>query len=67
MIKHLISILILINDYYRNYSKDEFELLPKWKKEYMTKNKSLIEKYKDLFDEWYNKHKHLLLKKEISF
>lgn len=60
-----ISPVILINDYYRNYSKDEFELLPKWKKEYMTKNKSLIEKYKDLFDEWYNKHKHLLLKKEI--
>ena len=60
-----ISPVILINDYYRNYSNEEFEVLPKWKKDYMTKNKPLIEKYKDLFDEWYNKHKDLLLKKEI--
>ena len=31
----------------------------------MSKNKPLIEKYKSQFDEWYIKHKDLLLKKEI--
>lgn len=64
-INEKISPTILINDYYRNYTNDEYELLPKWKKDYMTKNKPLIEKYKSHFDEWYNKYKDLLLKKEI--
>jgi len=60
-----ISPTILINDYYRNYTNEEFEVLPKWKKDYMTKNKPLINKYKKQFDIWYNKHKDLLLKREI--
>jgi len=60
-----ISPTILINDYYRNYSKDEFEQLPLWKKDYMTKNIPLINKYKPLFDEWYEKNKSLLTKREI--
>ena len=64
-INEKISPTILINDYYINYTNDEYELLPKWKKDYMTKNKPLIEKYKSHFDEWYNKYKDLLLKKEI--
>jgi DNA (cytosine-5)-methyltransferase 1 len=60
-----ISPTILINDYYKNYTDDEFKLLPKWKKDYMIKNKLLIDKYKDKFDIWYNKHKNILSKKEI--
>ena len=64
-INEKISPTILINDYYRNYTNDEYELLPKWKKDYMTKNKPLIEKYKSHFDEWYNKYKDLLLKKRF--
>lgn len=60
-----ISPTILINDYYRNYTNEEFENLANWKKDYMNKNKPLINKYKKQFDEWYNKHKDLLLKKEI--
>ena len=31
----------------------------------MNKNKPLINKYKNQFDEWYNKHKELLSKREI--
>lgn len=64
-INEKISPTILINDYYRNYSKEEFELLPLWKKDYMTKNIPLINKYKSIIDIWYDKHKSLLLKREI--
>ena len=60
-----ISPTILINDYYRNYTNEEFENLANWKKDYMNKNKPLINKYKNQFDEWYNKHKELLSKREI--
>lgn len=60
-----ISPTILINDYYKNYSKEEFETLPLWKKDYMKKNIPLINKYKSIFDEWYEKNKSLLLKREI--
>lgn len=64
-INEKISPTILINDYYRNYSKEEFEKLPLWKKDYMTKNIPLINKYKQIFDEWYEKNKSLLTKREI--
>jgi DNA (cytosine-5)-methyltransferase 1 len=60
-----ISPTILINDYYKNYDEETFKTLPKWKQDYMTKNKPLINKYKNQFDEWYAKHKDLLLKREI--
>jgi DNA (cytosine-5)-methyltransferase 1 len=60
-----ISPTILINDYYKNYTKEEFETLPLWKKDYMKKNIPLINKYKSIFDEWYEKYKSLLLKREI--
>lgn len=60
-----ISPTILINDYYRNYTKEEFDKLPLWKRDYMKKNIPLINKYKSLFDDWYERHKSLLTKKEI--
>jgi DNA (cytosine-5)-methyltransferase 1 len=60
-----ISPTILINDYYKNYTKEEFETLPLWKKDYMKKNIPLINKYKSIFDEWYEKYKSLLSKREI--
>ena len=44
-----ISPTILINDYYRNYTNEEFENLANWKKDYMNKNKPLINKYKNHF------------------
>ena len=64
-INEKISPTILINDYYRNYDDETFKTLPKWKQDYMKKNKPLITKYKKHFDEWYDKYKHLLLKREI--
>ena len=60
-----ISPTILINDAYRIYTDEEFENLSFWRKDYMTKNKRIIQKYQKQFDTWYEKHKELLLKREI--
>jgi DNA (cytosine-5)-methyltransferase 1 len=60
-----ISPTILINDAYRIYTDEEFENLSFWRKDYMMKNKRIIKKYQKQFDVWYEKHKELLLKREI--
>ena len=60
-----ISPTILIHDYYKTYTDEEFENLASWRKDYMIKNRPLIEKYKPQFDAWYNKHRELLNKREI--
>jgi DNA (cytosine-5)-methyltransferase 1 len=60
-----LSPTILCNEFNNNYSDDKFNSLPDWKQEYITKNKPLYKKYKDKWDKWYEKHKNLLLKKEI--
>ena len=60
-----ISPTILINSAYINYTLDEFNAFPDWKKDYMTKNKPLIKKYESQFDSWYEKHSKLLQKREI--
>ena len=60
-----ISPTILIHDAYRNYTDEEFNNLAQWRKDYMIKNKRLIEKYRDAFAEWYTKHKDILSKREI--
>ena len=56
---------ILINDAFRNYSDEEFKTLANWRKDYMTKNKPILKKYKKIIDKWYKKHKELLLKREV--
>jgi len=60
-----LSPTILINDYFKNYTKDELKKLPKWKQEYIPKNKILLDKYKTQVSLWYDKYKDLLTKKEI--
>ena len=60
-----ISPTILIHDYYRNHSDETIEGFSKWKKEYIVKNRPLIEKYKDSFDTWYLKNKDKLVRREI--
>ena len=60
-----ISPTILINDFYRGYTEEEIDSFPNWKKEYMIKNKPLIEKYRKQFDKWYNKYEDILTDKEI--
>jgi len=61
----VISPTILINDYFRNYSIDEFNKLQPWRKDYMNKNKKLIDKYIHIIKPWYDEYKHILSKREI--
>jgi DNA (cytosine-5)-methyltransferase 1 len=60
-----ISPTILINDAYKQYTDEEFQHFPFWKKDYIIKNKPLINKYKSQFNIWYNKHSELIKKREI--
>ena len=60
-----ISPTIMINDAYSGYTQEQFEHFPDWKKDYITKNKPLLQKYKSEFDEWYPKHSSVLQKREI--
>ena len=56
---------ILANEFYQNYSVDEFKLLPSWKQDYITKNKRIYNKYKELWDAWYIFNSDIITKKEI--
>ena len=60
-----ISPVIMINEHYNNHTQDEFDSYAKWRKQYITANKPLIEKYKPQWDKWYEKHKNILQKREI--
>ena len=60
-----ISPVIMIHEHYNNHTKEDFEGYPNWKKDYITKNKPLIQKYKPTWDKWYRKHKSILQKREI--
>tara|TARA_B100000686_G_C16799332_1_gene984808 strand:- start:1463 stop:2704 length:1242 start_codon:yes stop_codon:yes gene_type:complete len=60
-----ISPTIMINEHYNNHTQEEFNNYAKWRKEYITKNKPIIEKYKDEWDPWYEKHKDILQKREV--
>jgi len=56
---------ILCNEFYTTYTEQEFAALPEWKREYITKNRPIYEKYKAQWDAWYKKHETLIKRKEI--
>lgn len=56
---------ILCNEFYNTYSETEFAELPQWKREYITKNRPIYEKYKTQWDAWYENHRAILTRKEI--
>jgi DNA (cytosine-5)-methyltransferase 1 len=60
-----ISPTIMINDAYSLYTESDYNNFADWRKDYITKNKPLIQKYKENFNEWYDKHSVLLKKREI--
>ena len=60
-----ISPTIMINEQYNNHTQEQFNNYASWRKDYIIKNKPLIQKYKPQFDEWYDKHKNILQKREI--
>ena len=47
------------------HTQEDFDNYAGWRKDYITKNKPLIAKYKDKWDVWYEKHKEILQKREI--
>lgn len=61
----VLSPTILIHDAYRTFTEEEWTKRPLWKKDYMEKNRRLLDKYRPLFDTWYRKHRDLLQKREI--
>jgi DNA (cytosine-5)-methyltransferase 1 len=60
-----ISPTIMINDAFKTYTEDVFDSFPAWKRDYIIKNKPLINKYYNLFKEWYDNYQSLLQKREI--
>jgi DNA (cytosine-5)-methyltransferase 1 len=60
-----LSPTIMINDAFVTYSEEQMKSFPAWKRDYITKNRPLIEKYKTILEPWYNKHKLLLKEREI--
>ncbi len=59
-----ISPTIMLHDAYQDYSEETMATFPKWKQEYVTKNKPLLAKYEPQFRAFYEKHETLLQKKE---
>jgi len=59
-----ISPTIMMHDAFKDYSEDTIKTFPKWKQDYVTKNKPLLTKYEPQFRAFYDKHKDLLQKKE---
>jgi DNA (cytosine-5)-methyltransferase 1 len=71
MVKHVevgqsLSPTILCKEFKTTYTPEEFAELPKWKQEYITKNKPLYEKYKDKWDSWFETHKDILSANEVN-
>ena len=64
-VEEKISPTIMVNEFYKNYTKEEFESLADWRQDYITKNKPLYEKYKTQWDEWYKKYENVIKKREI--
>ena len=60
-----ISPTIMVNEFYKTYTNEEFKELATWRQDYINKNKPLYEKYKVQWDAWYEKHKVILSKREI--
>jgi len=56
---------ILCNEFGKTYSEAEFAELAAWRREYITKNKPIYQKYKAHWDAWREQHAALLSKKEI--
>lgn len=60
-----LSPTILCNEFKKVYTPAEWAVVPKWKQDYVERNKPIYEKYQTQWDDWYAKHQDLLTKKEI--
>ena len=60
-----ISPTIMVNEFNKPYTDDEFKALATWRQDYITKNKPLYQKYKSQWDSWCVRHKTILKRREI--
>lgn len=60
-----LSPTILCQDFYNIFSDSEFADLPEWRRDYITKNRRIYEKYKEHWDPWFERHEELLSKREV--
>lgn len=60
-----LSPTILCNEFQKIYSENEFANLPKWKQDYIQKNKPIYNKYKEKWETWLNINKEILSKREV--
>ena len=70
IIKHMevgekLSPTLMINDAFVDYSETQLNSFPAWKRDYIKKNRPLVQKYYTILDTWYTKHKELLKQREI--
>ena len=56
---------LMINDAFVDYSETQLNSFPAWKRDYIKKNRPLVQKYYTILDTWYTKHKTLLKQCEI--
>ena len=61
-----LSPVILCKEFNTKYTPEEFNALPAWKKEYMTKNVRIYEKYKDQWNEWFARNRDILTASEVN-
>ena len=60
-----LSPTIMCNEFYKNYTKEEFDNLATWRKDYIQRNKRLYDKYAPHWDAWYTKHKTIMKRREV--
>jgi len=60
-----LSPTIMCNEFYKNYTPEEFRNLSQWRQDYITKNKRLYDKYQSFWDTWYVKHKDIMTRREV--
>ena len=60
-----LSPTLMINDAFVDYSETQLNSFPAWKRDYIKKNRPLVQKYYTILYTWYTKHKELLKQREI--
>lgn len=60
-----LSPTIMCAEFYKEYTTEEFKKLPKWKQDYIEKNRPIYQSYKEHWDTWFERHKELLTRREV--
>ena len=60
-----LSPTLMINNAFVNYSEEQLNSFPAWKRDTIKKNRPLVQKYYTILEPWYSKHKTLLKQREI--